>query len=207
MKQLAILAVLTTACTTTNSQDVTTGVIEWVPREDGEGRRLRVNVDLQEDFSLNHALSLYLLDTLTLLDRESPEYALQLLTVVESILEDPDLVLRKQLDRLKTEKVAELKAAGVEYDDRMAELAKLEYPQPHREFIYGSFNAFAAKHPWVGQESIRPKSVAREMYEEFYSFAEYIREYELQRAEGMLLRYLTDVYKVLVQSVPELAVA
>jgi superfamily II RNA helicase len=178
-------------------------VIEWVPREEGEGKRLRVNLDLQEDFSLNHALSLYLLETIPLLDPESPEYALQLLTVVESILEDPDLVLRKQLDRLKTEKIAELKAAGVEYDDRMAELEKLEYPKPHREFIYGSFNAFAAKHPWVGTENIRPKSVAREMYEEFYSFGEYIKEYELQRVEGLLLRYLTDVYKALTQSVPE----
>jgi hypothetical protein len=87
----------------------------------------------------------------------------------------------------------------------MEELSKLEYPKPHREFIYGSFNAFAAKHPWVGQENIRPKSVAREMYEEFYSFSEYIKEYELQRAEGMLLRYLSDVYKVLSQSVPDLA--
>ncbi len=125
--------------------------------------------------------------------------------MVESILENPELVLLKQLDRLKTEKIAELKAAGVEYDDRMAELEKLEYPKPHREFIYGSFNAFAAKHPWVGTENIRPKSVAREMYEEFYSFSEYIREYELQRAEGLLLRYLTDVYKALSQSVPELA--
>jgi len=181
------------------------GVIEIVPREDGEGKRVRVNVDLQEDFSLNHALSLYLLDTIQLLDRDSPEYPLQLLTVVESILENPEMVLMKQLDRLKGEKVAELKAAGVEYDDRMEQLAKLEYPKPHREFIYGSFNAFAAKHPWVGQEAIRPKSVAREMYEEFYSFSEYIREYELQRAEGMLLRYLTDVYKVLVQSVPDQA--
>ena len=180
-------------------------VIERVPREDGPGTRIRVNVDLQEDFSLNHALSLYLLDTIKLLDRESPEYPLQLLTVVESILEDPELVLMKQLDRLKGEKVAELKAAGVEYDDRMEELSKLEYPKPHREFIYGSFNAFAAKHPWVGQENIRPKSVAREMYEEFYSFAEYIREYELMRAEGMLLRYLSDVYKALVQSVPDAA--
>jgi superfamily II RNA helicase len=179
------------------------GVIEIVPGEDGSGKRVRVNADLQEDFSLNHALSLYLLDTITLLDRESPEYPLQLLTVVESILEDPDLVLRKQLDRLKTEKVAELKAAGVEYDDRMEELAKLEYPKPHREFIYGSFNAFAAKHPWVGQENIRPKSVAREMYEQFYGFSEYIREYELERAEGLLLRYLSDVYKALVQSVPD----
>jgi hypothetical protein len=178
-------------------------VIERVPREDGEGHKIRVNVDLQEDFSLNHALSLYLLDTINLLDRESPEYPLQLLTLVESILENPDLILMKQLDRLKTEKLAELKAAGVEYDDRMEELSKLEYPKPHREFIYGTFNAFAAKHPWVGQENIRPKSVAREMYEEFYSFSEYIRQYELQRAEGLLLRYLSDVYKALVQSVPD----
>ncbi|MFT3775968.1 MAG: DUF3516 domain-containing protein [Minicystis sp.] len=178
-------------------------IIEVVPGEDGQGKRIRVNLDLQEDFSLNHALSLYLLDTINLLDRESPEYPLQLLTLVESILENPELILMKQLDRLKGEKLAELKAAGVEYDDRMEELSKLEYPKPHREFIYGSFNAFAAKHPWVGQENIRPKSVAREMYEEFYSFSEYIRQYELQRAEGTLLRYLSDVYKALVQSVPD----
>jgi superfamily II RNA helicase len=179
-------------------------VIELAETEGG-GKRLRVNIDLQEDFSLNHALSLYLLDTITLLDRESPEYALQLLTVVESILENPELILMKQLDRLKGEKIAELKAAGVEYDQRMEEIAKLEYPKPHREFIYGSFNAFAAKHPWVGQENIRPKSVAREMYEEFYSFSEYVREYELMRAEGMVLRYLSDVYKALAQSVPDQA--
>jgi superfamily II RNA helicase len=187
------------------------GVVEIAPPTEGaegaEGaaRRLRVNIDLQEDFSLNHALSLYLLDALTLLDPASPEYPLQVLTLVEAILEDPEIILMRQLDRLKTLKLAELKAAGVEYDERIAELEKLEYPKPHREFIYGSFNAFAAKHPWVGQENIRPKAVAREMYEEFYAFAEYINEYELQRMEGLLLRYLSDVYKVLSQSVPELA--
>jgi hypothetical protein len=111
----------------------------------------------------------------------------------------------RQLDRIKTLKMAEMKAAGVEYEERIAELEKLEYPKPHREFIYGSFNAFAAKHPWVGAENIRPKAVAREMYEEFYAFGEYIKEYELQRVEGLLLRYLSDVYKALSQSVPELA--
>jgi superfamily II RNA helicase len=180
-------------------------VIELVDREDGMGKRLQVHADLQEDFSLNHALSLYLLDTITLLDRESPEYPLQLLSLVESILENPDLVLMKQLDRLKTEKIAELKAAGVEYDERMAELEKLEYPKPHREFIYGTFDSFSAKHPWVGHENIRPKSVAREMYETFMSFAEYVKEYDLQRAEGLVLRYLSEVYKAMVQTVPDMA--
>src|SRR5262249_22093291 len=75
--------------------------------------------------------------------------------------------------------------------------------KPHREFIYGTFNAFAAKHPWIGGENIRPKSVAREMYEGFFSFSEYVKELGLERGEGTVLRYLSDVYKALVQTVPQ----
>ena len=137
--------------------------------------------------------------------RRRPEYPLVLLTLVESILEDPDLILRKQLDKLKTQKMAEMKMAGIEYDERMEELEKLEYPKPNREFVYSTFNAFADKHPWVGQENIRPKSIAREMFESFRSFSDYIRDYELQRAEGLLLRHLNSVYKVLQQTVPDAA--
>lgn len=174
-----------------------------VDRKIIEFNPLRVNVDLQEDFSLNHALSLYLLDTLRLLDPTALDYAVDVLTLVESILENPDLILRKQLDRIKTEKMDEMKQEGVEYDDRIAELEKLEYPKPRRDFIYDTFNAFSAAHPWVGQDNIRPKSIAREMYETFQSFSEYIREYQLQRVEGLLLRYLADVYKTLVQTVPD----
>jgi hypothetical protein len=176
-------------------------IIELVPREDGEGKRLQVHADLQADFSLNQTLSLYLLDTLNKLDPYSPTYALDLLTLVESILESPDLILQKQLDKLKGIKVAEMKAAGVEYEERMEELAKLEHPKPNRDFIYETFNAFAAKHPWVG-ENIRPKSIAREMFETGQSFAEYVKEYNLERGEGLLLRYLSDAYRVLVQTVP-----
>ena len=54
----------------------------------------------------------------------------------------------------------------------------------------------------MGTENIRPKSVAREMVERFMTFGEYVREYELQRSEGLLLRYLTESYKTLVQTVP-----
>jgi superfamily II RNA helicase len=164
--------------------------------------RLQVNVALQQDFSLNQTLALYLLDTLHLLDAESPEYALDVLTLVESILENPHLILSVQLNRCKTERMNELKAQGVEYDARLEELEKVEYPKPLREFIYTTFNEFSAKHPWVGQENIRPKSIAREMFEGFQSFSEYIRDNGLQRAEGLLLRYLSEAYKVLVQTVP-----
>jgi hypothetical protein len=160
---------------------------------------------LQDDFSMDQTLSLYLLETLPLVDPEAPDYPLVLLTLVESILEDPDIILRKQLDKLKGQKMAEMKMAGIEYDERIEELEKLEYPKPNREFVYTTFNAFADKHPWVGQENIRPKSIAREMFESFRSFSDYIRDYELQRAEGVLLRYLNSVYKVLGQTVPDAA--
>jgi len=152
---------------------------------------------------MNHALSLFLLESIPLLEVDSPTFALDLLTLVESILENPELILRRQLDRLKDRKMAEMKADGIEYDERMEELDKLEHPKPLRDFIYNAFNAFASRHPWVGEEAIRPKSIAREMYETYAAFAGYVMEYDLERSEGLLLRHLSSVYKVLSQTVPD----
>ncbi len=177
-------------------------IVEFIPRNE-YGAHLRVNVELQDDFSMDQELSLYLLETIPLVDPQQPDYALVLLTLVESIVEDPAIILRKQLDRVKDQKMAEMKMEGIEYDRRLEELEKLEHPKPNREFIYSTFNAFADRHPWVGQENIRPKSIAREMFETFRSFSDYIRDYELQRAEGVLLRHLNSVYKVLSQTVPD----
>ena len=179
-------------------------IIEFIPKT-AEGASLRVNVALQDDFSMDQVLSLYLHETLPQMDPLAPDYALVLLTLVESILEDPEIILRKQLDRLKDQKMAEMKMEGIEYDKRIEELEKLEYPKPNRDFIYSTFNAFADRHPWVGQENIRPKSIAREMFESFRSFSDYIRDYELQRAEGLLLRHLARVHKTLAQGVPDAA--
>ena len=181
------------------------GIVAFVDPPLEGGAKLRVNVALQDDFSMNQTLSLYLMDTLQLLDPQDPDYALDLITLVEAILENPEIILRKQLDRVKTEKVAEMKMAGIEYDQRMAELEKLEYPKPQRDFIYTTFNAFAVKHPWVGEENIRPKSIAREMFEDYRSFSDYVRGYDIQRSEGLLLRHLNSVFKVLAQTVPDAA--
>src|SRR4051794_26336124 len=137
------------------------------------------------------------------MDPAAPDYGLVVLTLVESILEDPDVILRRQLNKVKGQAVAEMKMQGLDYNQRMEELEKLEYPKPNRDFIYSTFNAFAERHPWVGEENIRPKSIAREMFEEFRTFADYIKLYELQRAEGLLLRHLSSVYKVLAQTVPD----
>ena len=185
------------------------GILTW--DYDDEGRRFPVvNADLGEDFSIHHALSLYLLDILGKRDEwapaddegKSPTYAIDVLSFVESILENPDALLRRQVDKLKTDKMGEMKAAGMEYEERMAELDKIDYLKPNQDLIYNSFNFFAALHPWVKSENIRPKSIARDMLESVMSFAEYVREYGLERMEGLLLRYLTDVYKTLLQTVP-----
>jgi hypothetical protein len=123
----------------------------------------------------------------------------------EAIVEDPDQILRKQVDRLKSEKLLEMKEAGVPYEERMEKLEEIEHPKPLREFLYDTFNAFAAAHPWVGTENVRPKSIAREMYERYVSFADYVRTYGLERSEGLLLRHLSQTWKVLSQTVPATA--
>ncbi|CAN5816822.1 DEAD/DEAH box helicase [soil metagenome] len=178
------------------------GVIERIPDADG-GIGARVDLDLQTDFSLNQPLSLFVLEALGHLERDSPTYALDVLSLVEATLENPSVVLAAQLSKLKTETVSELKSRGVEYDERMAILDSLEYPKPLREFTYDLFDAYRVVHPWVADHNIAPKSVARDLYERAMGFADYIGHYGLARAEGLVLRYLGDSYKGLVQNVPE----
>ena len=161
--------------------------------------------DLQWDFSLHHALSLYLVQTIGQLEAGSETYALDLMTLVESILEDPDIILRKQVDKMKQELVAQLKADGIQYEERMERLEEITHPKPLSDFLYGTFNRFRGEHPWVGGHDVRPKSIAREMHEGYMSFADYVKKYGLQRSEGVLLRYLSQLYKTLDQSVPEYA--
>ncbi len=162
-----------------------------------------VNPDLQVDFSLLHALSLYLVETLALVDPQAPTYALDVLALGEAILENPDVVLRRQVDVQKDQLVAQWKAEGMPYEERMEKLQQITHPKPNAEFIYQTFNTFRGAHPWVGDDNIRPKGIAREMFEAYSSFDDYVRRYGLQRSEGVLLRYLSQVYKVLTQTVPE----
>ncbi len=164
--------------------------------------KVKIHEDLQTDFSMNQALGLYLLEALPQLDQDDPNYALNLLSLVESILEHPIAILKAQVNKRKSDLVADMKADGVEYDERMARLDEVTHPMPGKDFIYQTFNAFRAKHPWLDSESIRPKSIAREMFENFMSFEDYIREYKLERSEAILLRHLSEVYRTVSQSVP-----
>ncbi len=178
-------------------------IVDLVPADDRRGKRFVVREDLQENFSLNQALSVFLVEALELLDQNSETYALDLLTFVESVLEDPKVILLRQKDRIKDELIGRLKAEGVEYEKRMEALEAVEHPKPNEELIYESFNLFAEHHPWVRHENIRPKSVAREMFEKAIGFNDYIRFLGAARSEGVLLRYLSGAYKTALQNVPE----
>jgi len=180
-------------------------IVQWVRDPDSGRATVRVSDQLQFDFSLHQVLSLYLIEVLTVLDPGTPSYTLELLSVIESILENPRVILARQLDRIKRDLITRLKAEGVPYEERIRELEEVSYPKPEADFIYQTFALFSEKHPWVGVENIRPKSIAREMFERYATFDEYVRDYGLARSEGILLRYLGQVYDTLVRSVPESA--
>ena len=184
------------------------GIIEELNEPDDESRMVRIGVDLQDDFALHQPLSLFALEVIPELgdegsDQTPEQHALDLLSVVESVLENPGVILAAQVNRLKTELINRLKMEGVEYEERMERLNEVRPPRPLAEFLYGTFDVFRSHHPWVGDENVQPKSVAREMYELGFNFRQYVEHHGLKRSEGVVLRYLTQAYKAVVQNVPD----
>jgi hypothetical protein len=165
----------------------------------------RVDPDLQADFSLHQTLSLYLVDAIAALDKEAPDYALQVIGVAEAVIEDPSAILQQQLKVVKNELMEQLKADRVPFEERLARLDGVSLPAPEADFIYATFRVFAENHPWVMEEGVHPKSIAREMVEHGATFDGVVRRYGLQRSEGLLLRYLSQVHATLDQSVPDAA--
>lgn len=178
------------------------GVVERLPEPDEFGRTVRLTVSLQENFALNQPLSPFALASLSLLDKESESYALDAVSVIESTLEKPRQVLIGQEKKAKSEALAEMKAEGLDYNERMAELDKITYPQPLADLLEQAFETYSAGAPFMKEFEVEPKSVVRDMYERAMGFGDYIQFYGLERSEGILLRYLSDAYKALRQTVP-----
>jgi len=167
--------------------------------------KVALNIELQDDFSMNQALGLWLLEAIPQLDFEAPAYALNVISLIEAVLENPDVVLRRQVEQLKGELIGQLKNEGVEFEKRMELLEEVEWPKPGKEFIYDTYNAYVARRPWMKDASVRPKSIAREMFEHWQSFEDYVKTYGLERSEAVLLRHIAEVYKVLSHTVPPAA--
>jgi superfamily II RNA helicase len=179
------------------------GVVERLDPPDADGRCVRLMVDLQEDFALNQPLSPLALAAIELLDREAPGYHLDVLSVIESTLENPRTVLSAQQFRARGEAVAAMKAEGIEYEERMALLEEVTYPRPLADLLQNAYDIYRRGHPWVADHELFPKSVARDLYEQAMTFGEYVHFYGLARSEGLVLRYLADAYKAVRQTVPE----
>ncbi|MFI1252639.1 DEAD/DEAH box helicase [Streptomyces netropsis] len=179
------------------------GVVEQLDQPDAEGRTVRLTVDLQSDFALNQPLSTFALASFELLDPESPSYALDMVSVVESTLDDPRQILAAQQNKARGEAVAAMKADGVEYEDRMERLMDVTYPKPLDELLSHAYDVYRKSHPWVGDHPLSPKSVIRDMYERAMTFTEFTSFYDLARTEGIVLRYLASAYKALDHTVPD----
>lgn len=179
------------------------GVVERLAEPDAEGRIVRLTVDLQQDFALNQPLSTFALASFELLDPESPSYALDMVSVVESTLDDPRQILAAQQNKARGDAVAAMKADGVEYEERMERLQDVSYPKPMEEVLLHAYGVYRKSHPWVGDHPLSPKSVVRDMYERAMTFSEFTSYYELARTEGIVLRYLAGAYKALEHTVPD----
>ena len=182
---------------------LTAGVVQPIDPPDDSGRTVRLVDDLQLGFALNQPLSTYALATFDTLDPESPTYALDVVSVLEATLEDPRPVLNAQAYKARGEAVAEMKADGIEYDERLELLEEVTWPKPLQELLEHTYELYRQTHPWISESALSPKSVVRDMWERAMTFGEYVSFYGLARSEGLVLRYLGDAYKALRQTVPD----
>uniref|UniRef100_A0AAU2W361 DUF3516 domain-containing protein n=2 Tax=unclassified Streptomyces TaxID=2593676 RepID=A0AAU2W361_9ACTN len=179
------------------------GVVERLETPDAEGRIVRLTVDLQQNFALNQPLSTFALAAFELLDADSPSYALDMVSVVESTLDDPRQILAAQQNKARGEAVGQMKADGIEYEERMELLQDVTYPKPLSELLWHAYDVYRQSHPWVGDHPVSPKTVVRDMYERAMTFTEFTSNYELARTEGIVLRYLAGAYKALEHTIPD----
>jgi superfamily II RNA helicase len=164
---------------------------------------VRLTVDLQPDFALDQPLALFALAAFELLDPNDPSYALDVLSVVEATLDDPRQVLSAQRKKARGEAIQQMKADGIEYDERMELLEDVTWPKPLEELLTAAYAIYQQSNPWILDHELKPKAVARDLYERAMTYNEYVSFYGLGRSEGLVLRALADAYKALRRSVPE----
>ena len=159
-------------------------------------------VDLPDDFALDQPLSPFLLAALELLDPESETYALDVISMAEATLEDPWQILRAQQRVARDRALSEMKAEGIDYDERMERLQEVTYPKPLEDLLEPAFEQYCEKVPWARDFALSPKSVLRDMIETASDFKEYVGRYNVARSEGLFLRYLSEAYRALDRTVP-----
>jgi len=171
-----------------------------IEKVDGE---YRLTVDIAPNFALNQPLSPFALAAFELLDPSSPSYALDMVSIVEATLDDPRAILAQQQFKERGEAVARMKQEGIEYDERMELLEEVTWPRPLAPLLEAAYEAYAAEQPWVLDFALSPKAVVRDMYERAMTFGDFVRFYQLTRSEGLVLRYLSDAYRTMRQTIAD----
>ncbi|WP_028660733.1 DEAD/DEAH box helicase [Nocardioides insulae] len=187
---------------------VHSGVLRRLEAPDADGRRYVLTEELPADFALNQPLAhfaLAALDTLTPPEEraDASAYTLEVVSVVEAVLEAPRQVLFAQQHEARGVAINELKADGVEYDERMALIEEITWPKPMAEQLEALYEIYRRRHPWLREDALDPKAIVREMYEQGMSFSDFCRRYQLARSEGLVLRYLTDAYRTFRHTLPD----
>ncbi|MEV8253791.1 DUF3516 domain-containing protein [Rhodoglobus sp. NPDC076762] len=201
---LAIYRTLRTAEIVEEHRVADTMIVDGEEVESFDERiEIRLTVDLQANFALNQPLSPFAVASFDLLDRESPTYALDMISVLEATLDDPRPILSQQQFMARGEAVAAMKAEGIEYDQRMELLEEVTWPKPLEELLDAAFDMYRASQPWIGDFALSPKSVVRDLYERAMTFADFVGFYGLARSEGLVLRYLSDAYRATRQTIPD----
>lgn len=182
---------------------IAAGVVTRLAEPTPGGRKYALAVDLQRDFALNQPLSAFALEALDRLDPTEPTHALDVVSVIEATLEDPRVILTAQQFKARGIAAAELKADGYDFEERREIIDEITWPQPLAELIGEVYVEYLPSHPWLAETPPRPKSIVRDCFSLAMTFGEYVAHYKLQRSEGLLLRYLSDAYRALRQTVPE----
>jgi superfamily II RNA helicase len=183
------------------------GVAERIRDAQGRCQSVRIGSVLQgtddrEMLRMSSPLTAFGIEVVATLDREDPYYVLDVVSVIESTIEDPRQILMAQRDAARAAAIAQMKAEGVPYEERVERIEQVTWPMPLADFIGACFETYQAHHPWVFSAP-SPKSVLREMIESGDTFSTIVKRYRLERSEGLMLRYLTDAWRALDRGLPE----
>src|SRR5699024_6199987 len=108
--------------------------------------------DLHQALTTTQTLAATTNTIIASLDEESESLTLDTDSITKAILEEPRQNLLAQQNAAKGELLAELKADGVEYSERMARLDEVSWPTPLEEDLEAALEIYARTRPWVRVE-------------------------------------------------------
>src|SRR3546814_16835052 len=94
-----------------------------------------------------------------------------------------------------------MKAAGIEYEERMERLEGVTHPRPLAEVLQPAYAIYRDSPPWVAAHPLPPKSLVCDLWEQAMTFADYVQPSHLPPPVTPLRRSLRGEAHPLVQTV------